>query len=42
VHDNSECTQGLRILNKLAKQLKQFRLDKGALMLASPEVRFSM
>ena len=30
------------MLNSLAKQLRQKRLDKGALMLASPEVRFNM
>jgi len=37
-----ELTQGLRRLNCLAKILKQKRLDKGALVLASTEVRFSI
>ncbi|KAG1650303.1 Exosome complex exonuclease RRP44 [Nymphon striatum] len=39
-HD--DVTIGLRNLNKLAKVLKQKRKDAGALVLASPEVRFSM
>jgi len=42
VNDNTETAKGLRVLNSLAKQLRQKRLDRGALMLASPEVRFSM
>ncbi|ELU08883.1 hypothetical protein CAPTEDRAFT_225692 [Capitella teleta] len=33
-------TQSLRSLNKLAKILKQRRIDQGALTLASPEIRF--
>lgn len=33
-------TESLRGLNLLAKQLKQQRLDNGALLLASPEIRF--
>ncbi|KAF9088934.1 exosome catalytic subunit dis3 [Mortierella sp. GBA35] len=37
-----EVTSGIRILNMLAKKLKQRRLDMGALTLASPEVRFSL
>ncbi|KAK3819830.1 MAG: hypothetical protein J3Q66DRAFT_311579 [Benniella sp.] len=37
-----DVTKGIRILNQLAKKLKQGRLDKGALTLASPEVRFSL
>eukprot|EP00040_Diaphanoeca_grandis_P015316 m.77993 g.77993 ORF g.77993 m.77993 type:complete len:1019 (+) comp25067_c0_seq1:139-3195(+) len=41
-NDQGEIAQGLRCLNKLAKKLRQRRLDNGALMLASPEVRFSM
>ncbi|KAJ2952091.1 hypothetical protein O0L34_g4361 [Tuta absoluta] len=32
----------LRTLNKLAKKLKQKRLDNGALLLASPEIRFQV
>ena len=35
-------TISLRCLNKLAKILKQDRIDKGALTLASPEVRFEV
>ncbi|XP_078258402.1 exosome complex exonuclease RRP44 isoform X2 [Rhinoraja longicauda] len=35
-----EVTKGLRCLNKLAKILKKQRIDKGALTLSSPEVRF--
>lgn len=35
-----EVTKGLRRLNKLAKILKKQRIDKGALTLSSPEVRF--
>lgn len=37
-----DVTSGIRILNMLAKKLKQRRLDMGALTLASPEVRFSL
>ncbi|KAF9945854.1 exosome catalytic subunit dis3 [Modicella reniformis] len=37
-----DITEGIRILNQLAKKLKQRRLDNGALTLASPEVRFSL
>ena len=33
---------GLRLLNQLAKKLKQRRIDAGALFLASPEVRFNL
>lgn len=32
----------LRTLNALAKKLKQKRLDNGALLLASPEIRFEV
>ncbi|XP_022091521.1 exosome complex exonuclease RRP44-like [Acanthaster planci] len=39
---NDSITLGLRGLNRLAKILKQKRLDNGALVLASPEIRFSM
>ena len=35
-------TASLRHLNRLAKILKQSRIDKGALTLASPEVRFEV
>ncbi|XP_071786889.1 exosome complex exonuclease RRP44-like isoform X2 [Asterias amurensis] len=35
-------TLGLRGLNRLAKILKKKRMDNGALVLASPEIRFSM
>lgn len=37
-----EVAQGLRLLNRLAKILKQKRIDKGALVLASPEIRFQV
>lgn len=39
---NDVVTISLRRLNKLAKILKQRRIDKGALTLASPEVRFEV
>ncbi|KAG8452257.1 hypothetical protein GDO86_004164 [Hymenochirus boettgeri] len=39
---NDEITQSLRLLNMLAKILKKRRIDKGALTLSSPEVRFHM
>lgn len=39
--DTSDLTKGIRMLNKLAKKLKQNRLDKGALQLASTQVKFS-
>ncbi|CAG8448990.1 9810_t:CDS:10 [Diversispora eburnea] len=35
-------TKGIRILNQLAKKLRQRRLERGALTLASPEVRFKL
>ncbi|GAB6030282.1 hypothetical protein CHUAL_005957 [Chamberlinius hualienensis] len=37
-----ELAESLRNLNKLAKILKQKRVDNGALLLASPEIRFSV
>eukprot|EP00042_Codosiga_hollandica_P046300 m.485558 g.485558 ORF g.485558 m.485558 type:complete len:1099 (+) comp57208_c0_seq10:182-3478(+) len=40
--DQSDITRGLRVLNSLAKILHTQRLEAGALMLASSEVRFSM
>lgn len=40
--DHSSLTKSIRQLNKLAKILRQRRMDAGALLLASPEVRFSM
>ncbi|XP_064071350.1 exosome complex exonuclease RRP44 [Vanessa tameamea] len=39
---NDEIATSLRLLNKLAKKLKQRRLDNGALLLASPEIRFQV
>ncbi|XP_029458877.1 exosome complex exonuclease RRP44 [Rhinatrema bivittatum] len=39
---NDDITMSLRGLNKLAKILKKRRIDKGALTLSSPEVRFHM
>jgi exosome complex exonuclease DIS3/RRP44 len=37
---SSRITQSVKFLNVLARQLKQQRIDEGALTLASPEVRF--
>ncbi|CAG8445251.1 12974_t:CDS:10 [Acaulospora morrowiae] len=37
-----DLTKSIRILNELAKKLRQRRLIKGALVLASPEVRFQL
>ncbi|XP_026755514.2 exosome complex exonuclease RRP44 [Galleria mellonella] len=39
---NDEIARSLRTLNKLAKKLKKKRLDNGALLLASPEIRFQV
>ncbi|KAK2526992.1 Dis3 [Columba guinea] len=39
---NDDITISLRGLNKLAKILKKRRIDNGALVLSSPEVRFHM
>ena len=39
---NDTVTTSLRHLNKLAKILKQRRIDSGALTLASPEIRFEI
>lgn len=40
-NDNSDIANSVRQLNILAKQIKQRRLDKGALQLASTQVKFS-
>jgi exosome complex exonuclease DIS3/RRP44 len=40
-NDNTDITISIRNLNKLAKKLKQKRLDNGALQLASTQVKFS-
>ena len=40
--DQSPLTTGLRQLNALAKALRRKRVSKGALTLASPEVRFQL
>merc|ERR1719412_1007291 len=40
--DNDPVTLGLRVLLKLSKILKQKRIDQGALLLASSEVRFNV
>lgn len=37
-----EITCNLRIMNSLAKQLRKARMDRGALELASPEVKFEI
>lgn len=39
---SDDIAKSLRGLNKLAKILKQKRIDKGALTLASPEIRFNI
>ncbi|XP_070553170.1 exosome complex exonuclease RRP44-like [Ptychodera flava] len=39
---NDDITLGLRGLNRLAKIMKRRRIEKGALTLASSEIRFSM
>nr|XP_023684750.1 exosome complex exonuclease RRP44 [Paramormyrops kingsleyae] len=39
---NDDITKSLRGLNRLAKILKKKRIEKGALTLSSPEVRFHM
>lgn len=39
---NDPITQSIRLLNSLAKKLKQKRMDAGALNLASPEVRIHL
>lgn len=39
---NDDVAQSLRRLNKLAKTLKKRRTDNGALVLASPEIRFQV
>lgn len=39
---NDNITKSLRYLNKLAKILKKRRIDNGALVLASPEIRFQV
>ncbi|XP_055551816.1 exosome complex exonuclease RRP44 [Wyeomyia smithii] len=38
----NQTAKSLRLLNKLAKLLKQRRIDNGALVLASPEIRFNI
>jgi len=37
---DDDITQSLRALNSIAKQLRSMRLEKGALTLASPQVKF--
>ncbi|KAH8278565.1 hypothetical protein KR018_005241 [Drosophila ironensis] len=41
-NDHGEIAQSLRNLNRLAKILKKRRMDNGALVLASPEIRFQV
>ncbi|XP_055847363.1 exosome complex exonuclease RRP44 [Episyrphus balteatus] len=41
-NQNNELAKSLRNLNKLAKILKKKRMDNGALVLASPEIRFQV
>ncbi|KAL0075876.1 hypothetical protein J3Q64DRAFT_1773142 [Phycomyces blakesleeanus] len=37
-----DITKGIRVMNSMAKKLRQKRLDRGALTLSSPEVRFNL
>ncbi|KAF7726252.1 exosome catalytic subunit dis3 [Apophysomyces ossiformis] len=37
-----DITKGIRILNELAKKLRAMRINRGALTLSSPEVRFNL
>ncbi|KAI7855492.1 exosome complex exonuclease RRP44-like protein [Circinella umbellata] len=37
-----DVTKGIRVLNSIAKKLRQKRIDRGALTLSSPEVRFNL
>lgn len=37
-----EVTKGIRILNKFAKIIRKKRMERGALTLSSPEVRFQL
>ncbi|KAG0169487.1 exosome catalytic subunit dis3 [Apophysomyces sp. BC1034] len=37
-----DVTKGIRILNDLAKKLRKMRINRGALTLSSPEVRFNL
>ncbi|CAG8461700.1 7034_t:CDS:10, partial [Cetraspora pellucida] len=37
-----DLTKGIRILNQLAKKLHKRRIDRGAITLSSPEVRFQL
>ena len=41
-HQTDDIAVSLRLLNKLAKILKKRRIDNGALVLASPEIRFQV
>ncbi|MCQ2818446.1 MAG: ribonuclease catalytic domain-containing protein, partial [archaeon] len=41
-NDNSELAQSIRNLNKVAKHLKNQRIEKGALILASNEMKFNL
>lgn len=40
--DQSPIAQAIRNLNKIAKKLKQKRIDKGALTLASTQVKITL
>lgn len=37
-----DITNGIRVLNSIAKKLRKKRIDRGALTLSSPEVRFNL
>lgn len=40
--DQGSIAQAIRNLNKIAKKLKQKRIDKGALTLASTQVKITL
>src|SRR5690606_36653393 len=42
INDKSEITESIRNLNKIAKHLKNKRLQDGALVLASNEMKFNV
>ncbi|KAI8365401.1 exosome complex exonuclease RRP44 [Radiomyces spectabilis] len=42
VHMQDDVTKGIRVLNEIAKKLRKKRIERGALTLSSPEVRFNL
>ena len=41
-NDNSDIAIGIRLLNKITKDLKRKRIESGALILASNEMKFNL